>query len=110
MMMMTTGLITECRVVDVAVQAVAMSMTTWRERRTCREGRKEQENAMEQGISMGIRRRLRTGKGTGMGRGREIVQRTVLFNIPHGEMTFLMPLVCGSRTNYRRQTWIQRAN
>jgi len=79
--MMRNGGIPERRVVDGAVLAMTMTMTTARVRRTHMVGRKEWGKAREQ--------RMRRGKGTG--RGRETVNGKVLFKC-------------------MRQTWTQRAN
>jgi hypothetical protein len=72
MMMMGTGRIPECRAVDGAVLAMAMTMTMARVRRTCREVRK----------GPGKGREPRTGRGKGWGRGRETVKGKVLLNKP----------------------------
>jgi len=54
-------------------------------------------------------RRLRMGRGTVRGRGRETVKGKVLLNKPQGEVISLVPLLCSCRRICQRQTWTQRA-
>jgi hypothetical protein len=100
MMMMTTGRIQVRRAVEEAVLAMAMTMTTVRERMACRVLRKEPGKEREQ--------RMEMGEGTGSGR--ETVEGKVLLNELQGEMISLAPFLCSCRSKCQTQTWTRRAN
>jgi len=110
MMRMRTGRIPERGVVDGAIMALTMTMTTARVRRTCRVVRKGPGKGRKQRMGRGKGRQLRTGRGKGRGRGSETIQGKVLRNKPQGEMIYLALLLCSCRREYQRQTWTQRAN
>ena len=109
-MMMTTGQILVHRVVEEAILAMAMTMTTARVRRTHRVVRKGLGKGREQRMGRGKGRRLRKRRGKGRGRGRETVKGKVLLYTPQGEMISLVPLLCSCRRKCQSQTWTQRAD
>jgi len=68
--MMSAGTIPERRVVQGAVQAMSMTMTTPRVRSTCRAVRKGPEIGSEQRMRRGNRKATQGGKGKGKGKGK----------------------------------------
>jgi hypothetical protein len=101
MMMMRTEQIPECRTVEGAVLAMAMTITIVRVRRTPRAVRKGPGKRSEQ--------RTERGKGKGRGRGRKMVKGKVLLNKPQGKMISLVTLLCSCRRKGMSQTRTQRA-
>jgi hypothetical protein len=110
MMMMTTGWILVRGVVEGAVLAIAMTMTTGRVRRPGRAVRKGLGKGREPRMGRRKGRRLRTGSGKGRGMGMNTVKGKVLLNTPQEEMISLVPLLCSCRRKFQRQTWTRRAN
>jgi len=92
--MTKSGLMLERRVVEEAILAMEITMTTARVRRTLR--------AVGKGPGKGREQRIGRGKGRGRGRqwtkargrGRETLKGKALLNNPQGEMISLVPLLC----------------